>query len=159
MTRRADCISGALGLAFLGAAIALFCGCGAPPPPTLVPVAGKVLVNGIAVKSGTVQFRADAERGNKTMDIPVGAIRNDGSYELMTNERPGAPRGWYRGIVIGDNFKVSDPPPSSIWPKIPEGAMPKPFVNERYLYFKQTDLFVEVVDSPEAEAYVLKLKP
>lgn len=141
------------------AAIAFLSGCGANPSPGLIPVSGKVLVDDKAVQSGTVQFRADAQRGNTTMDIPLGVIRSDGSYELTTNERPGAPPGWYRVLIVGDNFKVTNPPPSSIWPKIPEGAVPKPLVNERYLYFNQTDLFVEVVESPEADAYVLKLKP
>jgi prepilin-type N-terminal cleavage/methylation domain-containing protein len=35
----------------------------------------------------------------------------------------------------------------------------KPLVNERYLYFKTTDLLVEVVGDPDEGAYVLKLKP
>jgi hypothetical protein len=133
-------------------------GCGKAELP-LYPVAGKVLVGEKVVTEGTVSFRPDAERGNKTMHQPVAAIHEDGRYELQTNGKPGAPPGWYRVLVLADNFRVVDPPPSPVWPNYPEGFLPKPLVNERYLYFHTTDLLVEVVEDPGKDAYVLRLKP
>lgn len=111
------------------------------------------------VKKGTVQLRADQAKGNKTWEQPCGTIQSDGTYELTTNGKPGAPPGWYRVLVLADNFQVVDPPPSPVWPNYPEGFLPKPLVNERYLYFQKTDVFIEVVADPEEDAYVLKLKP
>jgi hypothetical protein len=148
-----------LPLLLLGAAAALLCGCGKEPGMKLFAVQGKVLVEGKPVKKGTVSFRPDASRGNKSMEQPTGVLREDGGFELSTQDRPGAPPGWYRVLVIADNFQVVDPPPSPVWPNFPEGFLPKPLVHDRYLYFNQTDLIVEVVEDPPEDAYVLKLKP
>src|SRR5262245_37526697 len=122
-------------LTWLVAAVApaLLCGCG-KPGVKLYPVAGVVMVGDRAVTSGTIQFRADAAKGNKTMEVPVGEIQSDGRFELRTAERLGAPPGWYRVVVVGDNFQVVDPPPGPHWPDYPPGFLKKPLVNERYLY-------------------------
>lgn len=144
----------------LGVLMAAFAGCAKGPPPlTLYPVRGKVMVGDKIVKEGSIQLRADQAKGNTTWEQPTGAIESDGTFELFTQGKPGAPPGWYRVLVIADNFKVIDPPPSPVWPDYPEGFLPKPLVNPRYLYFQQTDAFVEVVAEPEENAYVLKLKP
>jgi hypothetical protein len=60
---------------------------------------------------------------------------------------------------MADNFKVIDPPPSPVWPNYPEGFLPKPLVNDRYLYFNQTDVAIEVLETPPEGGYVLRLKP
>jgi len=139
-------------------AIGLVLGCG-ETPIKLVPVRGKVLVEGHPVKSGTVSFRPDAERGNQSMEHPAGMLQDDGSFELATANRKGASLGWYRVLIIGDNFQVVSPPPSPVWPDYPEGFLPKPQVNDRYLYFNQTDILVQVKEDPESEYYVLRLNP
>jgi len=141
----------------LGAA-GVLSGC-RPAEVKLLPVHGKVLVGDKPVKEGTVSFRPDGARGNMSPEHPTGVLQDDGSFELLSGGRPGAAPGWYRVLVIADNFKVIEPPPSPVWPRYPEGFLPKPLVNERYLYFKTTDLLVEVVEDPDEGAYVLKLKP
>lgn len=133
-------------------------GCGVAPPK-LVPVRGKVLVEGEPVTFGTISFRPDAKRGNTSMEQPGGSIGPDGSFELMSAEKPGALPGWYRVLVMADNFQVIDPPPSPVWPNYPEGFLKKPLVNDRYLYFHKTDLSVEVRDDAPPDAYTLQLKP
>ncbi len=135
-----------------------FLGCGSPAKPALYPVAGKVLVGEKPVPSGMVQFRADAGRGNTTMEVPTGTIEPDGTFSLYTAGRPGAPAGWYRVLVLADNFATGDPPKSPEWPRLPKDY-PKPFVSVRYLYFHETDVIVEVVPEPREDAYVLRLNP
>ncbi len=135
-------------------------GCGGEaPPPKLYLVRGKVLVETKLVPEGTVQLRANSAKGNMTWEQPCGTILSDGTFELTTNGQPGAPLGWYKVLVMADNFKVVDPPPSPVWPNYPEGFLPKPLVNPRYLYFSETDVEVEVVEKPPEEGYVLRLKP
>jgi hypothetical protein len=142
----------------LGIGAAVLAGCG-PSPPRLYPAHGKILVGDKLVKEGTIQLRANQARGNATWEQPCGTIQSDGTFELMTNDRPGAPPGSYKVLVMADNFKVVEPPPSPDWPNYPKGFLPKPLVNERYLYFNQTDLEIEVVADPPEEGYVLRLKP
>ena len=141
-----------------GCGVLVFVGCG-EPPIELVPVSGKVVVGEQPVTSGTVSFRPDAGRGNHTMEQPAGILQSDGSFELFTAERPGAPIGWYRVLVMADNFQVIDPPPSPVWPEYPEGFLPKPLVHERYLYYSQTDAMAEVSPDADKEHYVLQLNP
>ena len=134
-------------------------GCDSPKEAKLYPVSGRVVVGDKVESSGSVQFRADTAKGNTTMEIPSCDIQADGSFELRTAGRTGAPPGWYRVLVLADNFKVVDPPPGPHWPNYPPGFLQKPLVNERYLYFAQTDLFIEVLPEPGPDAYVLKLNP
>jgi len=137
---------------------ALLTGCGEPPVP-LVIVQGKIVVGDQPVTSGTVSFRPDAALGNKTMQQPAGTIEADGSFELFTIDRAGAPPGWYRVLVMADNMINVDPPESPVWPNYPEGFLPKALVHDRYLSFKQTDIKVEVNEEFPTEKYVIRLNP
>jgi len=152
--------SGRLGLALgVCAVVWVAAGCG-KPALKLVPVSGKVLVGDKPLTFGTVQFRADISRGNRSMEVPVATVQSDGSFEMMTGARTGAPLGSWKVLVIADNFQVFDPPPSPNWPLFPDGwEPPKPLVHERYLRVPSTDLTVEVVERPGEGAYVLKLNP
>ncbi len=147
------------GLFVFGAA--LLTGCGEPQIPQvhLVTVRGKILVEDQPVKSGSVSFRPDAELGNKTMEQPAGTIQEDGSFELFTLDRAGAPPGWYRVLVMADNMITVDPPESPVWPNYPPGFLPKALVHDRYLSFKETDIKVEVKEKSQAEDYVIRLNP
>jgi len=127
--------------------------------PTLYPVTGIVMVEDVPVTAGVVSFRPDASRGNRTMHQPTGMINHDGSFELLTAGRKGAPTGWYRVLIIADNFQEADPPRTEIWPKVPDDYKPKTLVNSRYLYFNETDVLVEVQENPRPDQYVLRLKP
>ncbi|MEO2045573.1 MAG: hypothetical protein ABGX16_03245 [Pirellulales bacterium] len=142
-------------------AAALLMGCGEKQTPQipLVSVHGKILVEDQPVKSGTVSFRPDGELGNKTMEQPGGMIQEDGSFELFTIDRAGAPTGWYRVLVIADNMINVDPPKSPVWPDYPEGFLPKALVHDRYLSFKKTDIKVEVKENSQPEDYVIRLNP
>lgn len=134
-------------------------GCG-PPDLKLYPVVGKLSVGDVPVPSGSIQLRADTSQGNKSMEVPVGLIQPDGRLELTTGERKGAPLGWWKLLVVADNFQVFEPPPSPDWPLFPEGwEPPKSLVHARYLGAGTTDISIQVVAIPKADAYVIKLNP
>lgn len=140
-------------------AVGLLClGCASSAPP-LVPVSGKVTVADQVVTAGTVSYRPDSEKGNTSLEQPAGIIQPDGTYQLMTGNQVGAAPGWYRVLIMGDNFQVVDPPPSPVWPAYPEGFLPKKLIHERYLYFKQTDLKIEVKAGGASGSYDLRLQP
>ena len=126
---------------------------------TLIPVAGRVLVDDQPVTSGTVSFRPDAKRGNHSMQQPASMLGPTGDFELITANHKGAPPGWYRVLVIADNFREADPPRTDDWPKVADDYAPKTLVNSRYLYFNETDLSVEVTPNPSHGQYELRLKP
>ena len=147
------------GAALVLAAALAAAGCG-PAAPKLFPVSGRVLVGETPVPAGSFQLRADPTRGNKSMEIPSGVIRPDGSFDLDTNGQKGSPAGWWKVVVVADNFQVFDPPPSPVWPLFPEGfEPPKPLVNHRYLNTNSSDVSVEVVENPAEDAYVIRLNP
>lgn len=134
-------------------------GCG-NSGPALVPVAGRVAVGDRPVPSGSLQLRADVSRGNRSMEVPCGLIGPDGRFELATGDRKGAPLGWWKVVVIADNFRATDPPPSPVWPQFPEGyEPPKPLVPERYLSAGTSDVSVEVTANPAEDAYLIRLNP
>ena len=148
-------LSGRLGLAVgVCAAVWAVAGCG-KPALKLVPVSGKVLVGDKPVTSGVVQFRADPDHGNRSWEVPIGEVQPDGSFELMTGTQKGAPLGWWKVIVAADNVKFWEPPPGAS----PDWRPPQPFVNERYLAVRTTDVAVEVVERPREGSYVLRLNP
>jgi hypothetical protein len=129
----------------LGVFTALWAAGCAEKGPKLVPVAGKVMAGEEPVPFGSVQFRADTGRGNQSWEVPTGVIQPDGSFEIMTGSRKGAPLGWWKVLVIGDNYTVEEPA--------------KQLVPYRYPSVKETDLTVEVVEHPGEGAYVFKLNP
>ena len=92
------------GLALVGAFFsALTCvGCGSGPK--VVPVTGKVLLNGQPAVGAFVQFHLDG--GDPKSPRPSARVKADGSFELSTTEpgklytRAGAPPGSYRVTVM-----------------------------------------------------------
>ncbi len=110
-------------------------------------------VQGKPLTFGVVQFGADFEHGNRSWEQPIGQVQPDGSFEMMTGNRKGAPLGSWKVLVIADNLLFLDPPADPDW------KPPKPFVHERYRTVKTTDVTVEVVEHPEEGAYLLKLNP
>ncbi|MCI0457369.1 MAG: hypothetical protein L0Z62_10405 [Gemmataceae bacterium] len=64
----------------------------------LIPVAGKVTVDDKPLTKGTVAYHPeDKGQGKKT---PSGEIGADGSYQLYTEGKPGAPPGKYKVTVV-----------------------------------------------------------
>jgi len=117
----------------------------------LVPVSGKVTVDGKPLTSGWVSFRPDKTKGNTSAEEPNAEINSQGEYTLRTRGKPGAPPGAYKvvvsssGAVTPDNTKVA--------------AESKPLVNLTYSNPDTTTLTMTVVDKPEPGHYDLKLGP
>src|ERR1700729_3502154 len=83
-------------LILFGCAPLFLAGCSPAP----VPVSGKVTVGGEPLKTGTVTFFAEA--GNPTKAEPRGKIKEDGTYEVQTDGKPGAPPGTYKVVVFAN---------------------------------------------------------
>jgi hypothetical protein len=131
--------SGRLGV--VGALLPLLSGCGeGGSPGTLYPVSGRVTVDGVPLREAQLLLLADAEKGNKTAELPLGQLK-DGEYSVMTWGKPGAPPGWYKVRV-----KTS-------YPGSPEKPVALP---ARYFDVKSSPLAIEVVASPAPGAYDLK---
>jgi hypothetical protein len=111
----------------------------------LVPVAGKVTLKGQPITAGQVSL-IPLSKDEKTAGISSGAIDSDGSYKILTNGKDGAPLGKYRVTVT---------PPMMPAPEGKKGPM-VPF-NKAYMNTTNTPLEIEVVASPVAGAYDLKL--
>jgi len=143
-----------LGLLALGCG--LLVGCGGPkvePLGAVVPVAGKVTVNGKVLPAGMVSFNPDESKGNTSKNIPTASLEADGSYKLVTGTvdgvKEGAPPGWYKVTIMP--IAASDPAQSAASAKAPSIGTP-------YQGVMMTPLLVEVKDGAAAGAYDLKLK-
>ena len=76
-----------------GGMLVLAVGCSKKgPTDKLVPVSGKVSLDGTPLKMGQVLFTPD--KGNPTKLAPMGQIGEDGSYTAQCEGQPGAPVGW-----------------------------------------------------------------
>jgi hypothetical protein len=120
----------------------------------LLPVAGKVTVDGKRWTIGDVGFFPDGARGNTNHQAPVGVIDRDGTYRLFTAGKPGAPLGWYRVVVW-----ATDDPAAAGNPWGADGKL-KPIkwlIDAKYTNQNTTDLAVEVVEKPGPEQYDLRL--
>jgi hypothetical protein len=95
-----------------------------------------------AVKDARVTFVPDADKGNKVSVSPFGVVK-DGNYTLTTKDKPGAPAGWYKVIVL------------TKYPWAPENA---PVLPRIYADAAKSTLSVEVVANPQPGAYDLNLR-
>ena len=121
---------------FCGVLTALGCG-GGGPTYKVVPVEGKITVDGVPMSSGSpVAFVPDASKNNTLQVVPNAMTTADGSYKLLTEGRPGAPPGWYKVTI---------------------SSMGGPPMNPKYGSRDQTDLSIEVVDNPAPGRYDLKV--
>jgi hypothetical protein len=111
---------------------------------TYAPVKGKVILrNKAPMTYGVVVFMPDTDSKHRL--IPRGKINPDGTYELDTDGRSGAPIGKYLVCVRAPNRRINgkDPPP------LPFAA--------KYLTADDTPLKIEVVVNPAPGAYDLDL--
>ena len=118
------------------------CGTSDPIGKT-VPVKGKVTVDGQPLKQGSVAFWPKDGKGFEA----DGQIAEDGTYELSTKGKPGAPPGSYKVTVMAQTSTDSTTPLKA-----------KLLVPQKYTAKEKTDLVVDVVESPAAGAYDLNLK-
>jgi hypothetical protein len=128
-------------------AIVFICaGCG-PKPEKLVPISGKITIQGEPLPYGTITLVPDVAAGNKTKLQPFGKVKADGSYSVETDGKPGAPVGPY---LVGI---------SSIKPSTPEDGYKPPVwaASQEYLDPNKSGLKLTVVESPAAGAYDIVL--
>jgi hypothetical protein len=133
-----------------GGALLLVVGCGGGPK--LVKVQGKVYVDGHLVEGsetvkGYVVFHPDQSKGNKTQEVVQGTIGADGTYNVFTRDKEGAPLGWYKVTVDLADTKADDP------------YFYKARIDQKYLEKDKSELVFEVVENPEPGRYDLKLPP
>ena len=121
-------------------------GCGANVEK-LTPVAGRVTVNGTPLTTGGVTFHPDAAKGNNTPHIPAGTIDAKGNYKLMSATKEGAPLGWYK-VTVSAQEPIDAKNPY---------APPKHLISPKFSDASTSGLEIEVVASPPAGAYDLKL--
>ncbi|HLJ92854.1 MAG TPA: hypothetical protein VKU02_06640 [Gemmataceae bacterium] len=133
----------------VGVGIALVAGCG-DSSSNLVPVVGKVIVDGKPLTTGTGIVNYRPEKGSLNHKEPAAKIEPDGTYRLTTDGKEGAPPGRYRVLVVD----VEEIDPKNGFPY----GKRRSHVNYKYGDLKTTDLVIEVVPSPGPGAYDLKLK-
>lgn len=129
----------------LVAALAWATGAGCGRTDAVYPVKGRVTVNGqpLQAAGGGVAFIPDKDKGNNTPHEPRGALTPDGTYELTTAGKPGAPPGWYKVLVLAQAESPAGNP----------YAPPKYVVPVSYTKAEQTPVSVEVVAKPGPNAY------
>jgi hypothetical protein len=130
-----------MGLVFLA-------GCSGPSE-VLVPVTGTITVKKQPLANGTVVFHPDPEKGNKEKREPRATITSDrpGVCQLTTDNREGAPAGWYKVTV-----HALEPAASSLRP-------PQWLAHPRYADVKTSGLSVEVRKDAPGTAYDFDLEP
>ncbi len=132
-----------------------FTGCGGSGPK-LVPVKGKVTLDGTDLKAGQITFVPDKAKGN---NLTVGAAGKivDGAYTLTSGGKDGAPLGWYKVTVStdmpGGMGTVTPGDPSKPASLTPMGGG----VNKSFTSPETTSLSVEVVATPDAGKYDFKV--
>ena len=102
-----------------------FAGC-SRSQESLIEVRGRVSFGGKPLATGVVSLRPDAERGNKSLHQPTGVIDPTGDYRIFTNQRPGAPPGWYRVVVFATEPTVDT---GKAHPGMPKSLIPVRYNN------------------------------
>lgn len=129
-------------------ALLLLGGCGGtagPELPPLAPVKGKVVVDGQALNGGRVALVPLTAQSSPVAS--GGNVDAGGNYEIFTEGKAGAPLGKYKVVVT----------PSMV-PPDPTGKSPmKISFDKKYGDQAKSPLRIEVVNSPAAGAYDLKL--
>jgi hypothetical protein len=133
--------------AFLLVVVFALWGCGGPQE-TLVPVTGKVMVDGKALTTGNISYRPDKAGGNTSKSEPSGEIGPDGTYTLTTGKRKGAPIGKFHVVITADE---------GIDPKNPS-ATPKTLIDRKYADPANPILNAEVKENAGAGQYDFDLK-
>jgi hypothetical protein len=115
----------------------------------LIPVSGRVTVNGKPLTSGWVCFKPDKAKGNTFGGEPIGEINDQGEYTLNYRGKPGAPPGAYKITVTSTGPTTSDN----------TTVKTQNTVRMTYFHANTTPLAAEVVMEPPPGAYDLKLAP
>jgi hypothetical protein len=132
--------------------IILVCGslclpaCNPDPIGKTYPVKGKVYLDGVLLKAGSVAFfPADQAEGTPAFEAG-GRIKQDGTYELSTRGKPGALLGSYQVTVVLQNKAEPDRPGEVV------SLVPKEYTNK-----ETTPLKVQVIEKLEGGKYDLQM--
>jgi hypothetical protein len=133
--------------------MSLASGCGAPVEK-LIRVIGKVTVDGKPWTIGDVGYFPDASRGNTIGRASIGVIGSDGTYEIHTAGKRGAPLGWYKVVV----WATKDPAAAGN-PWGPDGKRRSIqwLIDPQFTSEESTPLTKEVIEQPSAGHYDLPL--
>jgi hypothetical protein len=108
-----------------------------------IPITGRVTVDDKPIKAGGVTFIPDKDKGNTSPANAIGQIKEDSTYELFTDGKPGAAPGWYKVLVTANSSSINISGSAT-----PDGgklyAPPESLVNPKYAKLSTTDLSVEV---------------
>ena len=123
-------------------------GCGDPNVPRgMVPVSGKISLDGQPLAKGMVRFFAVDRQAVRVM--PQGSLDGSGNYQMTTAGSPGAPLGKYKVCVSEDRDEADA--------RMKAGSKAGSPIPVKYSEPDNTPLEVEVVGSPAAGAYDLIL--
>ena len=128
-------------LASLVLFVLLFAGCG-PAAVKLVPVTGKVTIQGTPLPWGTITLYPDATKGNKSTLQSFGNVAADGTYSISTDGKPGAPVGAYAVTISAAKPSTPGEYKPTEWAASPD-----------YLDRSKSGLTLNVVESAPANAY------
>lgn len=130
-------------LVWAGCLLCLGCAGAADDAPTLAPVNGLVLIDGLPLTTGTISFVPDSKRGT-TGPLASGAIDSSGRFTLRTSV-PGD------GAVVGFHrvsIEAYEPVPP-FDPENPKLVEPVPLIPTRYFDVSTSELTAEVKAQPE----------
>jgi hypothetical protein len=119
----------------------------------IVPVEGRILVNGKPLRLGDrtfgrVWFYPDAAKGNTCPQVATGDIDGEGRYRLTMRGREGVPPGWYKVMVVAvEQIDAAKP-----------ARRRQSFVPPRYGAVETSGLCVQAVAEPATGAYDLRLR-
>jgi hypothetical protein len=113
----------------------------------VVPVSGKVSLDGTLLKKGSVVFWPNKDKGNNSPHEAAAQIDADGTFELYTKGRAGAVPGHYK-VTVNASTEVSSTEP----------LKGKLLVPQKYTKRETTPLLLEVVESPASGRYDLTVK-
>jgi hypothetical protein len=136
-TRWLRLLRGMIALSILAA------GCTESAHKELVPVKGKILNGAGRLTGALLTFHPDPAEGERGGAIAMGKVQADGTYELVTGDKPGATTGRYRVTVTLLRS-----------PDVTAGPILIPPI--KYLHREQTDLVVEVSKEPRLDQYDLR---
>jgi len=132
--------------------IILVCGslclpaCSPDPIGKTYPVKGKVYLDGVLLKAGSVAF-FPADQGERAPAFEAGGwIKQDGTYELSTRGKPGALLGSYKVTVVWQT-KVEPNRAGDV-----VSLVPKEYTNK-----ETTPLKVEVIEKLQDGKYDLQM--
>lgn len=118
----------------------------------LIPVQGRVTLQGKPLAAGAISFRPDVQQANGSLHQPTGRIDADGKYRLFVGRREGAPPGHYKVVVFAN--EPTEENSQHVHP-----GMPKSLIDRRYNAPQTTPLAAEVKPGAASASFDFDLEP